>query len=71
MVRFKNRYILANIEDLNLGNELNERNLLKLLKDEAENMMGQLFLAKIAYSLQIKYLNLGKAVIRVPRDHCK
>jgi RNase P/RNase MRP subunit POP5 len=32
-------------------------------------MMGQLFLAKIAFSLQIKYLQLGKAIIRVPRDH--
>ena len=31
--------------------------------------MGQLFLAKITFSLQIKYLNLGKAIIRVPRDH--
>lgn len=32
-------------------------------------MMGQLFLAKITFSLQIKYLHLGKAIIRVPRDH--
>lgn len=31
--------------------------------------MGQLFLAKIAFSLQIKYLNHGKVLIRVPRDH--
>lgn len=31
--------------------------------------MGQLFLAKISYSLQIKYLNQGKVLIRVPRDH--
>ncbi len=32
-------------------------------------MMGQLFLAKVTFSLQIKYLNLGKVIIRVPRDH--
>ena len=32
-------------------------------------MMGQLFLAKITFSLQIKYFNQGKAIIRVPRDH--
>ena len=31
--------------------------------------MGQLFLAKITFSLQIKYMNQGKAMIRVPRDH--
>jgi len=32
-------------------------------------MMGQLFLAKISFSLQIKYLNHGKVLIRAPRDH--
>ncbi len=32
-------------------------------------MMGQLFLAKITFSLQIKYLNQGKVLIRAPRDH--
>lgn len=32
--------------------------------------MGELFLAKITFSLQIKYMNLGRVVIRVPRDHC-
>ena len=32
-------------------------------------MLGQLFLAKIAFSLQIKYFSLGKVIIRVPRDH--
>ena len=32
-------------------------------------MMGQLFLSKITFSLQIKYMQLGKAIIRVPRDH--
>ena len=32
-------------------------------------MMGDLFLAKVTFSLQIKYLQLGKAIIRIPRDH--
>jgi len=41
-----------------------------LIKQAAEEMMGELFLAKIAFSLQIKYMNLGKALIRVPREHC-
>lgn len=31
--------------------------------------MGELFLAKVTYSLQVKYMNLGKVLIRVPRDH--
>jgi len=37
----------------------------------AVEFMGELFLAKITFSLQIKYMNLGKVLIRVPRDHCK
>ena len=32
-------------------------------------MMGQLFLAKISFSLQIKYLSQGRVLIRAPRDH--
>ena len=31
--------------------------------------MGQLFLAKISFSLQIKYLSQGRVLIRAPRDH--
>jgi len=31
--------------------------------------MGHLLLAKITFSLQIKYLNHGKVLIRIPRDH--
>lgn len=33
-------------------------------------MMGELFLSKITFSLQIKYMSLGRVLIRVPRDHC-
>ena len=40
-----------------------------MIKQAAEDMMGQLFLAKITFSLQIKYMQHGKAVVRVPRDH--
>ena len=29
--------------------------------------MGDMFLAKVSFSLQIKYYYLGKCVIRVPR----
>jgi len=29
--------------------------------------MGEVFVSKITFSLQIKYLYLGRAVIRVPR----
>lgn len=32
-------------------------------------MMGEMFLAKISFSLQVKYLYLGKCVIRVPREY--
>lgn len=71
MVRFKNRYILVGYEDLPVTDLLNEKSLLKIVKQAAEDMMGELFLAKIAFSLQIKYLNLGYALIRVPRDHCR
>ena len=69
MVRFKNRYILADYSNLPLSEPATERILLKLIKEVAEEMMGQLFLAKVTFSLQIKYLQHGKAIIRVPRDH--
>lgn len=69
MVRFKNRYILIDYTNMPFTEPVTERALLKLIKDTAEDMMGQLFLAKITFSLQIKYLQLGKAIIRVPRDH--
>lgn len=69
MVRFKNRYILADYENVAFGEVLTEKAFLRLIKDRAEEMMGQLFLAKISFSLQIKYLSLGKVIIRVPRDH--
>ena len=29
-----------------------------------------MFLAKVSFSLQIKYYYLGKCVIRVPREYC-
>ena len=29
-----------------------------------------MFVSKISFSLQIKYLSHGYTVIRVPRDHC-
>jgi RNase P/RNase MRP subunit POP5 len=70
MVRFKNRYILADYSHLQNGEEINERAILKRVKEAAGEMMGELFLAKITFSLQIKYMNLGKVLIRVPRDHC-
>jgi RNase P/RNase MRP subunit POP5 len=69
MVRFKNRYILADYSNLITAEPLTERGLLKLLKETVEEMMGQLFLAKVTYSLQIKYMNQGRVIIRVPRDH--
>jgi RNase P/RNase MRP subunit POP5 len=69
MVRFKNRYILVDYTNMPFTEPVTERALLKIIKDTAEDMMGQLFLAKITFSLQIKYLQLGKAIIRVPRDH--
>ncbi len=34
-------------------------------------MMGAIFVANIAFSLQCKFQLLNKLVIRVPRDHCK
>lgn len=68
-MRFKNRYILADYENMEFGEPVTERGLLKVIKERVEEMMGQLFLAKITFSLQIKYLSLGKVVIRVPRDH--
>ena len=69
MVRFKNRYILADYTDLHPNLPHHEKAYLKLIKEAAEEMMGQLFLAKITFSLQIKYLNQGKILIRAPRDH--
>ena len=32
--------------------------------------MGDMFLAKVSFSLQIKYHYLGKCIIRVPREYC-
>ena len=69
MVRFKNRYLLIDYSNIPFPEPPTERTLLKLIKEVAEEMMGQLFLAKISYSLQIKYLNQGRAIVRVPRDH--
>ena len=43
--------------------------MIRLIKEIAEEMMGQLFIAKITFSLQIKYMNHGRAIVRVPRDH--
>jgi RNase P/RNase MRP subunit POP5 len=69
MVRFKNRYILADYQDVGFNEPPTEKSFLKMLKERVEEMMGQLFLAKVTFSLQIKYLNLGKVLIRAPRDH--
>ena len=69
MVRFKNRYILADFSNMTCLETPNEKGLLKVIKERAMEMMGELFLAKITFSLQIKYMNQGKAIIRVPRDH--
>ena len=41
-----------------------------MIKEKAAEMLGELFVAKIAFSLQIKYMNLGKVVIRVSREQC-
>lgn len=70
MVRFKNRYILADYSQMSEAAQTNDRFFLKLLKQVCEEMLGELFLAKITFSLQIKYMHLGKVLIRVPRDHC-
>lgn len=40
MVRFKNRYILADFSHLQPVESLNEKGLLKLVKQTAEEMMG-------------------------------
>ena len=32
-------------------------------------MMGEVLLAKVTFSLQVKYFYLGRCVIRVPRDY--
>ena len=69
MVRFKNRYILVDYIDMPFDDQPTERTLLRIIKETSQNMMGELFLAKIAYSLQIKYFSHGRAIIRVPRDH--
>jgi RNase P/RNase MRP subunit POP5 len=69
MVRFKNRYILADYSQIQNAGETNDRSFLKLVKQVAQEMLGELFLAKITFSLQIKYMNMGKVLIRVPRDH--
>lgn len=70
MVRFKNRYILADYTFIDNNGPVNEKFLFKMMKEKAAEMLGELFVAKIAFSLQIKYMNLGKVVIRVSREQC-
>lgn len=70
MVRFKNRYILADYSQMPEAGQTTDRSFLKLVKQACEEMLGELFLAKVTFSLQIKYMQLGKVLIRVPRDHC-
>ena len=71
MVRFKNRYILLDYSDLPTPEPPTERHLLTLIKHHLLDMHGDLLLAKVTFSLQIKYLQLGKALLRVPRDHAQ
>jgi RNase P/RNase MRP subunit POP5 len=42
---------------------------MKVVKEHVIQMMGEVLLAKVTFSLQIKYFHLGRCVIRVPRDH--
>jgi RNase P/RNase MRP subunit POP5 len=70
MVRFKNRYILADYSQMPDAAQTTDRSFLKVVKQACEEMLGELFLAKVTFSLQIKYMQLGKVLIRVPRDHC-
>ena len=71
MVRFKNRYLLLDYSHLPATQPLNERQLLALVKETILEMMGELLLAKVTFSLQIKYMALGRALLRVPRDHAQ
>jgi len=42
---------------------------MKLIKEYILEMMGEVLLAKVTFSLQIKYFYLGRCVIRVPREY--
>lgn len=58
MVRFKNRYLLVDLHELPGEYCNSEKALVRFVKSQAEEMMGELFIAKISYSLQVKYLAL-------------
>lgn len=42
---------------------------MKIIKEYILKMMGEVLLAKVTFSLQVKYFYLGRCVIRVPRDY--
>lgn len=75
MVRFKNRYLLCELQPytdgLPLLQTLTEKHLANLLRDELLSNFGDLGLAKVYFSFQVKYWNKDTqlAIFRVPRDH--
>jgi ribonuclease P/MRP protein subunit POP5 len=74
MVRFKNRYVVCELIPFGMHfpiEELTEKQLSNLLRDEMLNNFGDLGLAKVYFSFQVKYWNKSTrlAILRVPRDH--
>jgi len=72
MVRFKNRYILVEIETPNEEsiNDISSYDLLTTIKESISNNYGDLGSAKTAF-FQVKYYNAAVriAIIRVARDY--
>ena len=71
MVRFKNRYLLCEVIQGYVEEQFSEKQIANYLRDEVLVNFGELGLAKIYFSFQVKYWNhkTKLMVLRVPRDH--